>query len=491
MFSHRQMILSLLVLGIVSVGYSQTNSESALDAALGTIAAEDLMRNVRHLASEEFEGRLSGGEGYNGAARWVAEQFASCGLKPAGDAETYFQHFDVEYNEILSPARLNVVVADSVQHAYTIGEDFVARGFSGQGLMTAPVVFCGYGVRSLENDYDDYSGVEVRDKIVMVLKGAPSWEADWGDARWPRVKAQTAHEQGAIGMLLVSEPHKERSAALVGSVFHGPGEQLLNFPALHISQKAAADFLSRSGKGLTEVQTIIDRARRPHSFPLELEAHIEIHVRYRKRQGTMNVLGLWEGADPELKDTCVLVGAHLDHVGSQAEAITFPGANDNASGVSALLEIARAFSGARLSPQRSLLFIAFSAEEQGLYGSRFYAAHPVVPLDRTVAMINIDCIGAGEGMRVGGGQDYPHFYRRVLTVNEKSTQFDLPQSDAGGGADAAPFHERGIPNLYFATTKGYAHLHQISDTPETLNPELFEKAARLTFLTLWTVANEK
>lgn len=484
LYSHKLLFFILFLAGILASGFSQT----ILERALETITAKDLMGIVGHLASEEFDGRLAGSEGYNEAAVWVAGEFKRCGLKPMGDEGTYFQHFEVEYNQILSPAVLDLIVSDSSQHRYVIGEDFVARGFSGQGLMTAPVIFCGYGISSPENDYDDYKDADVRDKIVMVFKDAPPWEGDWGEARMSRVKAHTAHDRGAIGMMLVSEPNKDRSEALIGSVFHGPGDQLLNFPSIHISQETAADFLDTSEKNLTEVFIAINASHQPYSFPLGVEAHIEIHAKYRKQQVTMNVIGLFEGSDPELRDEFVIVGAHLDHVGSQAGAITFPGANDNASGVAALIEIAEALSLSRIRPERSILFIAFSAEEQGIFGSRYYSDNPVVPLVRTVGMVNMDCIGAGSGMRVGGGKDYPELLLKVQRVNERYIKCDLPKSGRGGGADAAPFHELGVPNLYFATTKGYAHLHQTTDTPETLSPTLFEKAARLAFLTVWAMA---
>lgn len=481
-------IYVLLILGVIS---SATCQEAFTpEEALETITADDLMRIVNRLASPDFEGRLSGGEGYNKAALWVAGEFERCGLEPEGDNGSFFQYFDVEYNRIDGPAVFTLIEDDSLRQVYSIGADFVVRGFSGQGLITAPVVFCGYGVSSPENDYDDYVAVDVRDNIVMVFKGAPPWEGDWGEVRMPRVKSNTAHRHGAIGMLLVSEPGKSRSQALIGSVFHGPGEHLPNFPAIHVSQEVGADLLQRSNSSLEDLYAQINETHQPYSFSTGVEAHLEIHAAYTKRQRTMNVIGLIEGEDPDLKQEVVILGAHLDHVGAQAGLITFAGANDNASGVSALIEVAEALSLLESRPKRSILCIAFSAEEQGILGSKYYTANPVLPLDRTEAMINIDCIGSGEGMRVGGGVDYPDLYDIVQEVNDTYIHFELPKSGRGGGADAEPFYEFSIPTLYFATTKGYTHLHQIADTPETLNPPLLEKASRLAFLTLLSVANQ-
>lgn len=306
----------------------------------------------------------------------------------------------------------------------------------------------------------------------------------------PRVKANTAHRHGALGLLLVSEPGTVRDQALIGSVFHGPGEHLINFPAILISQETAADVLKRSDISLEDLHASFGETHHPRSFPTGVQAHLEIHATYKKGQDTMNVIGYTEGMDPELKKEVIIIAAHLDHVGAQAGAIVFPGANDNASGVAALIEIAEALSMMENRPKRSILFIAFSAEEQGFFGSTFYVSHPVRSLDQTRAMINIDCIGSGEGMRVGGGKDFPDLFQIAQAVNEEYTGFDLPASGSGGGADAEPFYRAGIPTLYFATTNGYAHLHQITDTPETLNLPLFEKAARLAFLTLLSVANQ-
>ena len=184
------------------------------------------------------------------------------------------------------------------------------------------------------------------------------------------------------------------------------------------------------------------------------------------------------------------MGAHLDHVGSQAGKIFFPGANDNASGSAALLQIARAFSSLKEKPKRSIIFVFFASEEQGLNGSKFFADNMPFSKEKVKAMINMDCVGYGDSIQVGGGESAPSFWNIAKQIDTDNDRLLVTRTWKGGGADAEPFFSKGIKTLYFVTTNSYKHLHMLTDTPETLNQNLFEAITRLAYLTAMNIAND-
>jgi hypothetical protein len=462
---------------------------NAAHSGLRAIAAENLLPIVAELSHPKYRGRQAGTQGYRDAAQFVAAEFEKFGLKPAVSG-SYFQELEVETNEIRDPLKLVLHLPDGQKIAYQPGRDFICRGFSGAGQIQAPVVFCGYGISAPENGYNDYAEIEVRNKIVAVFKPEPGWKPEtsaWSQFSFPRKKAETAVAHGALGMIMLSTPNSGWQQVPIGSVYHGAGIQQAHFPQIHAGNEVARDLFKTSGRTLAEIQTQIDSTSRPFSFPLDVIAEMEVTAEFTPRAKTMNVIGLLEGSDPELKQEVVLITAHLDHVGNQGDSVFFPGANDDASGVAALIRTAAAFHQNPVKPKRSVLFIAYSAEEMGLDGSRFYAANPVAPLEKTVAQLNADCIGIGDSIQVNGGKDFPELHALAAAANHPFIDRKNKASGSGGGADAQPLYEKGVPTLYFVTTNGYAHLHLPSDHVETLDPRLFEAATQLLYLTAWGV----
>jgi Zn-dependent M28 family amino/carboxypeptidase len=202
----------------------------------------------------------------------------------------------------------------------------------------------------------------------------------------------------------------------------------------------------------------------------------------------MNVVGMIEGNDPKLKEDFVIVGAHLDHVGSQA-GLLFPGANDNASGSAGVLEIAEAIVKGGVQPKRSVVFVLFASEEQGLNGAKHFVERWKKGYDKIVAMINLDCVGYGDSIQVGNGKSAPKLWEIANEIDETSFNSMVDRTWSGGGADATPFHEKGVPCLYFVTTNSYDHLHLPSDKVEALNPILYEKVVKLAHLTALEIVN--
>ncbi|MCW8803891.1 MAG: hypothetical protein OQK57_05785, partial [Ignavibacteriaceae bacterium] len=288
------------------------------EAGLESINSKSLMQTVKTLCSDEFDGRLPGSEGYNKAAEFAAERFEQIGLSPDGD-EKYFQYLNVEYNKIDPPVVLKAITSQK-SVSYELGQDFVFRGFTGSGNLTLPVAFCGYGISRPDLGYNDYENINVEDKVVIAFKQNPSWKINdeaWGQ-EYPREKSIIAYEHGAKGILFVSKPNDEKPQPLIGSMMHGEGEQLIDFPQLQVSFDVVNNLLSESGCLINDCQKKIDESKTPNSFKTENEVEIKVQTDYEKYAKTMNVVGLLEGSDPVLKNEYLIIGAHLDHVGSQA-----------------------------------------------------------------------------------------------------------------------------------------------------------------------------
>ncbi len=464
---------------------------SPASAAAGLITADGLLQRVEQLARPDWQGRLPGTPGYDAAARAMADRFAQLGLQPAGN-DGYLQRFPIERNTILPDCELAYEGTDGQLVSCALDRDYLLRGFTGRGDVLAPVVFCGYGLSLPEQGYDDYAQVDVQGKVVLVFKQSPPWqpeEGGWGRAHMPRPKARTALDHGAVAVLMVSRPNDERPQPLIASVMHGPGEHPLNVPQAQISHAVGDALVQGLGMDLAGLQTRIDETRAPFSQPLGKRVRLKVDTAYDPTAETMNVVGVLPGSDPALAQECLVVGAHLDHVGLQAGQALFPGANDNASGTAAVVAMAEAFVQGGVKPRRPVVFVLFSGEEQGLVGSRHYADQPALPLDRAVAMINLDCVAHGDSIQAWGGKTAPGLWDLAYGFDRKADRLMKAQTGRGGGADAAPFHALGLPTLYFASSYSYTHLHRSSDTVETLNGPMFAALTRVAFRTAAAVAD--
>ncbi|MHC1739165.1 MAG: M20/M25/M40 family metallo-hydrolase [Ignavibacteriaceae bacterium] len=461
-------------------------------AQLPTAKTENLKNIIDYLCSPGLNGRLSGQPGYDRTAEFAAEKFKEYGLVPLAGKD-YFQYFSIETNQVLERTRF-YSLHNGVKKEYKLGEDYIFRGFTGSGnLADKDVVFCGYGFSRPELGFDEYSGLDVSGKVVMVFKQNPGWQinkASWGNG-YPREKALTAFEKGAVGIIFVSLPNVPSPQAAIGSVLDGEGIQNENFPMLHIELKNVPDFLDGTGLSISHLQSVIDSTQKPYSIELKTRTGIFVKTDYLKDGMTMNIAGLLEGNDPELKDEYIIVGAHIDHVGSQGGEVYFPGANDNASGSAAVLEAARILACRRGDLKRSVIFVLFASEEIGLNGSSHFVKNSPVPLNKITAMINFDCVGSGDSIQIGNGKSCPVLWSIAKGLDEKGKKLMMERTWSGGGADATPFHNAGIPSLYFVSFFSYNHLHKTSDLPENLNFSLLREITELGIETVLKISGDE
>jgi hypothetical protein len=479
---------SLLLFSLALLLNIDTYAQNQHIKHINLISSTNLMQTTSYLSSSKYNGRLPGSHEYEMAARYVANRFKEAGLKPIG-SKSFLHFFDVELN-LINEASMAIVHNDDV-YDLELGNDFNCRGFSGASSIFSELAFVGYGISS--KGYNDYSDIDVKGKIVVVYKSNPKWKPineDWGDLS-PRGKARTAQIHGALGIAFISTPTENESRDLIGSIACGPPPHLDEFPMVQLSRSVITNLFSIVEVDFDAVYNEINALRKPLSIPLNTKAKIDIKTTYNAKKPTPNIVGILEGTDKYLKNEYIIVGAHLDHVGSQGGKLVYPGANDNASGVAALIEIADVIKKAKVKLKRSIVFVVFSAEESGLHGSTYFVDYPPINLSKTVAMLNFDCVAQGDSIAIGGKLSFPKLWNISKTLDNSVSQLLSINTFGGGGADAEAFYQKGIPTLYFNTTGGYTHLHLPTDTPQTLNPFLFERLAKLGIATIFELANGK
>jgi hypothetical protein len=475
------------------------------------VTPEEIRDHVRYLSSEELAGRGSGTEGGRKAAAYIARAFREAGLK-SGGGRGFYQPFTFNAGvKMGSPNSVTLRVpaqgselraqgsapdvpsreprAVSPERRLRLRDDFLPVAFSANGKASGEVVFVGYGISAPQLNFDEYAGIDVKGKIVLVLRRTP--ENDTFGGRFSRFaplryKAMTAREKGAAGILFVTGPLTEEREDLGGFRFDASFADS-GIPAAVIKRTYAEEMLRPTGETLSALQTALAHGT-TKSMPLPGATATIVSTVVRERREVDNVLGYLEGSDPTLRDQLVVIGAHYDHLGMGGEGSRdrdetpkiHHGADDNASGTAGLIELAQHFGAQRPRPRRSLLFAAFSGEELGLLGSAHYVKKPRIPLERTVAMVNMDMIGRAKGktlMVIGSGTSPA--WTQILEDANREFGFDLRKTNTGfGNSDQASFYGKDIPVLFFFTGT-HPDYHRPSDTWEKINIAAQSKIVRL------------
>jgi hypothetical protein len=434
-----------------------------------------LLDHVKVLAAPEMQGRASGSAGAERAATYIAGELQRLGLRPGGEGGTWRQSFTVPTGVRLGDVNALALRAPA-SRALELGRDFTPLAVSAEGRQEANVVFVGHGITAPDLGWDDYAGVEVRDRIVLVLDGEPRRGDPAGPFRRPDVYHYTERSHKIIN----AREHGARAVLLVGAgalpTLAGRAQSAAVL-ALAITPAVADALLAPAGLSLAAAATAIDAGPAPRSFAIP-NARVAVQVSLLRTRGqAANVVGVLPGRDPRLREETIVIGAHYDHLGLGGEGslapdavgTIHPGADDNASGVAAVLGLARAFAQAGGAP-RTLVFVAFAGEEMGLLGSAHYVAHPTQPLARTVLMLNLDMVGRLRGKTLYvGGVDSGEGLRTLVQAEAGGLTLGL-RGDPYGPSDHASFYAGGRPVL-FLFTGAHADYHRPGDTAERIDAE--------------------
>lgn len=447
-----------------------------------TITAEEIAAHIRFLASDALTGRRAGTEGAEKAADYIASEFRAYGLRPLGGQKSFRQPFSFVSGIRLGPGNALTLVRGSQEVAFQPGRDFVPLAFSRDGSVEADVVFAGFGISAQDLGYDDYAGNDVSGKIVLLLTGSPDGDdphGRFGRYLSPRHKTVAARDKGARGVLFIASEEEFSKEPLTRLRYdHTFGDS--GVVAFVVSQQVAEEMLRTAGRSLADVVREMSDKKTPHSFTLSsLRLRCRSDV-IKERKTTANVVALLPGTDAALRTEYIIVGAHYDHLGRGGEDSLAPmqtgeihnGADDNASGVAGLLELAQALAAERHRLKRSILFVAFSGEEEGLLGSRYFVEHPPVPLERVIAMINLDMIGRlKDNTLIVYGLGTSPVWKPLLERLNGTARFEFTARDDGvGPSDHTSFYLKDIPVLHFFTGV-HEDYHRPSDDAEKINAE--------------------
>jgi hypothetical protein len=459
----------LLAIGLVVLA----GGASAFPA---TIAADALLKHVRFLAADDLRGRGNGTEGLERAGDYVAAQFRAAGLEPGGRNGGWFQPFELVAG--LKVGRENQLAIDyrGQRINLTLGTSYYPLGapanenpsVASAELDDLPVVFAGYGLVVPSLGYDDYAGVDVNGKAVLIFSHEPQ-ERDPnsrlnGARPMPQTslqaKAGAAMNHGARVLIVVSDPSHQADEANYRLFGLDPDAEDSAIPVLRARRADMAPFIE--AWSLDAVARDIDADLKPRSRPLAGATVDYVEHLAKNRQTVRNVVAVLPGSDPAKAGEAVVIGAHYDHVGLGGRLSVTPertgeihnGADDNASGTAAILEMARAARQERSRFPRTLVFVAFAGEERGLLGSAFYVTEPAVPIARTIAMLNLDMVGRSRGgVDVSGLEASPSMEADIRAAQE-ATGAGLSVRREGPGAgrsDDSSFIDRRIPAINFFT----------------------------------------
>jgi aminopeptidase YwaD len=527
--------LSLVITLALSVAVAQQPTAS-------TPSAERLREDITYLASDKLEGRRTGSAGANLAAEYIAREFARAGLRRSVGYDTqgmsileadspnrYLQKFPYVGGVKLGPKNdLSLLFIPLKSDGFNevtrlplkVGDQWTPLGMSARAQINdTPAVLIGYGITATDQQYDDYARWNAAGKIAIAFSGSPDGDnphgrfARYDDARWKAIAARNA---GARALVIIASEPNFKDDKLAKLRYDNSGGEA-GIPVIAISRQTGERLFLGRGATLTEVETRL-RTPKPDTNQYVLPSLGDVLVSLstdviREQVPATNVIGILEGSDPVLKNEAIVIGAHYDHLGLGGEGSLAPkegeihhGADDNASGTAGVIELARLFATQKPKPRRTIVFIAFSGEEEGLLGSNYYVNHPVMPLANTVAMINMDMIGRmkNRSLVIGGVGTAPEWrpmiesanllqsitvtagattaspartsYPMVVASNGKTIvssdsakQFQLTLNEDGfGPSDHSSFYAKQIPVLFFWTGT-HNDYHKPSDTAEKIN----------------------
>jgi len=496
-------ILILLPLG--SHGFAQSDeAHHAWLRALDGLSRDRMLADVTTLSNPAYNGRQTGTTEDADSAKWVADRFLASGLSLAGVSldPTSPAKQGHGYGEGYMTAAVTVpkIAPNPALRISTTNDSIILQPVrdylpildSPSAAVRGPIVFVGYGIVDKAQGIDDYEGVDTTNAIVLFLRGKPT---HYKSAISHADKVRLARERGALGYLTATGPvlssyEGRRGVTGQPSAFYGLSLPSETLPGAWISTTLAEQILATPDQvppsRLHGLQENLNRSSATQSVSTGRLGSLAWQT--RMEEGSLvNVLAFLPGSDPQKAHEILIIGAHRDHFGQQA-GLLFPGADDNASGTAVLLEVARAMTQAGARSARTILFVSFSGEEQGLVGSRLYVERPVAPISSTKAMINIDHAGIGNGrLTIGVTGFEKNLALEAGQIVGLADKLDLYGFFPGG--DHVPFKEAGVPTVTVVSSGIHPHFHQPTDHADTINPDILHTAARYVVALIWRLEN--
>lgn len=485
----------LLVFFSTQIAFSQDDTETRILDQFHSIRSQEMMTWMEKLCSPEFNGRLTGTPEFVASARWVAEKFKEWGIKPAGDNGDYFQWFNIPYTVVNDPGSLTLNLKQSdgsmIKKHYTYPEEYFPGMNSGNGEITSEVVFVGYGVTAPELNYDDYKGIDVKGKIVLINRDVPYTDPmnpeykKWVAYCYHQYKLENAVKHGAAGFMYIDGIGANPNISYDPSIIVcGIGTEVLNdiFAGLNTSNKDQTDKI---------IKTLT-----PSSFNTGKNFTIKANTTRHPEGKGCNVIGIIEGSDSILKNEVIIIGGHLDAVGNAGKVVN--GALDNASGIVDIMGAAKALAQSGIKMKRSVMFLCTGGEENGLLGSKLYVQKPAFDKNRSV-YINLDMVGNGTGLAVSAGSTYKNFLNYFEDANIKYIHRIISLSDPVPGefygrprSDDVIFSKAGYRTMSIGTTNATKKVfyHLPGDDPDAVTIDIMEDVSKMLYIGIINMAND-
>jgi len=489
----------LLLTALFGFTFSYAQKKAKPETFAKSITADGLKKQLYVVAGPEMEGRETATEGQRKAAAYIENHFKSLGLIPGNNGS-----FQMKY-----PVYKDSIVSSSLKvndNAYNLNQDFqpFSLGARTNQLFVSEVVLVGHGI--VDSTYDDYAGIDVRGKVVLILEGSPSnYTSKQQGFRSPSnfyAKINNAGKKGAAGVLIVASNFPRLASSAPGQMYLNLYSSSVTPSAFFISEKIAGEIIGGDWASTKEKSK---SAQVPSKkYAAHIYADLTKQIQFLE---SSNVLGVLEGSDK--KDEYVFITAHYDHLGIKNNVIYY-GADDDGSGTVSVLELASAFVKAKAAgkgPRRTIVFMTVSGEEKGLWGSEYYSEHPIFPIEKTSVDLNIDMIGRIDPNRKTGdstnyvyvvGDDKLSSDLKPISegINKKYSKLELdykfndPKDPTRiyYRSDHYNFARKGVPIIFYFDGI-HIDYHQPSDTPDKINYDIMEKRARFVFYTAWEMAN--
>jgi len=463
------------------------------------ITSEEIKQHITYLASDELEGRMTGTEALYKAAEYLKDEFESFGLNPLFNG-SYFQDFP--FMEKLELSDKNEFVTEFVNVNSPSGryskleQEFIPLSFTDNQSIECKVVFAGYGISAKDLEYDDYAGIDVKDKIVIVFRNHPDMKSPHSNFEQYsslRYKTTNARDKGAKGIIFVNTSDKTEDPLI--ELRYDNAAKITGISAVQV-KRSALGFIP-----LTDLQNQIDSTLKPKSFIVEEnQLTIELSTEVNEVKGkSVNVGGIIKAANNKFPDEYLVIGAHFDHLGwggqnslYMGEPSIHNGADDNASGTTGLLELAEKFSSIKDKIDRDIVFIAFSGEELGLLGSSYVVNNFPLPIENNITMINMDMIGRLNDKKdlIVYGTGTSSKWKNILD-DKNEYDFNLTFNDEGfGPSDHSSFYGKKVPVLFFFTGT-HTDYHKPSDDTDKINATGQEKVLKFVYDVASTIVNSE
>lgn len=458
------------------------------------ITAKDIKAHIFYISSDDFKGRFTGTAEEKLVGDYIAGQFKVAGLVPLFNG-SYFQEFKFIESVELTNINSAKFTFNNQTRSLKLYEEFITAPFSGEAKIKSELVFAGYGISAPKLNYDDYDGMDVKGKVVLVMRYHPehdSSKSEFDRYATYRQKAAAARDKGASGIIFVNGFLPENDKDQLMELRYDGAAGIKDFPVIQIKRDAANELLKTQNIDFAKHQKNIDTNKKPSSFLINgVTVEIETAVKEIEKIAR-NVGGYIEGNDPILKKEYLVIGAHYDHLGIDqlksssmykgSEPQIHNGADDNGSGTTGLLELAEKFGSEKNNLKRSIIFLAFSGEELGLLGSSHFTNNSPIPLSDITGMFNMDMIGRLNDEKnltvIGAGTS--SIWKNILNEQNKY-QLKLAFNDSGsGGSDHQAFTNKNIPVLFFFTGT-HTDYHKPSDDAEKINLTGEEEVVKFVF----------